>query len=388
MNDSTLTQNPVIEKESSKSRFWDLFKKFVLFRLFAFLVWAWLILSYAQLPLPDGWSKYHNLLLVPYGITWVGFFFTSNWLFVITYPFYWIIFPGVLVARTAAWGSWGLRLPFKAFRATKSVAFNVFVVLTIVVSWTVTAKSTYPGTKATAALIALIAVYAILLQSFRWAANPYKPLLVATDFLSGTGRTYMEKMYIIPGLKEKGKKRDEAIKFCESILAALAAFQRPAGPFRFGLSSFTHSKVLPAFIFGSLTMYTVLALSFSLAHYYIDLAWGSIIGGLGPLPLFSTYFYFSFLTQATAIPDGVQPLSVYGQLWIIWLVVTGILLLTVLIAFFTTSLGVQSESTVAEIRSFANRAASDLVRWREELIRANTIEEAKDSSSIPEGKQD
>lgn len=115
-------------------------------------------------------------------------------------------------------------------------------------------------------------------------------------------------------------------------------------------------------------MYAILGSSFSVALFHVERAWGPLIEGIGdPRTLFS-YFYFSFLSQATAVPDGIRPLSVYGQIWILWVVMTGILLLTVLIALFTTSVGVHAESALSEVRTFSEDARRDLTLWRGQLM--------------------
>lgn len=364
---STETSNPP-KTENGWSTF---LKKWVLFRLFAALAWSWLILTLIGKEVSFGGPLNRNYLALPFLIAWIGFVIAHKWGRVLFYFPYVVFFP-ILILVTVGWWIFQffrktLKWPIRVLRAIKSGTTIFIVFVGILISWIVTLVSASPTNRAIASLIALAGTYLLVLQSFRWASNPYRPLLAVIEFLSEKGSKAFEEAYVKPGMTDQNRKRDTAIEACDWCLKALDKLYQAKAPLSHGVAAFTHRSLLPSFVFGFIALYAILASSFSVALFHIERAWGSVVEGIGNPPTLFSYFYFSFLSQATAVPDGIRPLSVYGQIWILWVVMTGILLLTLLIALFTTSVGVHGDNALLEVRTFSEHARRDLNTWRGQL---------------------
>ena len=382
-----------------KRRLPTFLKKWVVYRLFAALVWCAIILTLSGRELPFGIPIDRIYLAVPFAVAWVAFVFAHRWLLALLYFPYLVLFP-LLVLGGGCWWIFQLfrRVPMQVFRTIKSGPMIFVIFVAILISWTVTFVSGNASHRAVASLIALIGTYFLVIQSFRWASNPYRPLLAVVEFLSEKGRKAFEENYVKPGMTDVSQKRDFAIKACDWALKALDRLYAAKAPLRQGFTAFTHRSLMPSFVMGFIGMYAILATSFSCALFRIERAWGPLIKGIpGDPPTLSSYFYFSFLSQATAVPDGIQPLSVYGQLWILWVVMTGILLLTILIALFTTSVGVHSENALLQVRNFSEGARTDLILWKDRLsqpvleaevidVEAKTVEASVAVAPSPNGE--
>jgi hypothetical protein len=373
--------------QTSKGRLSNFLRDWFVYRFPAALTWFWIILRFTGRGLPFKIPLDRDYLVIPFLIAWVVLILARGWLRAIFYLPYLLTFPLLILIAICWWiflfFKSTLVVPVQAFRIARSGAAIFVTFMAIVVGWAITLMGSRPSTRAAAALAAHTGTYLLFLQSFRWASNPYRPLLAIIEFLSEKGRKFFENTYINPGMKDAGDKRNSAIKACNWCLKWLDKLYQAKAPLKQGLMAFTYGNLLPSFIYGFIVIYCVLALSFSVTLYEIERAWGPIVSGLGSPTTSLSYFYFSFLTQATAIPSDVRPLSAYGQLWILWLVMTGILLLTILIASFTTSLGVHGGNALTEVRAFSESARQDLIRWQAELSQPVIEAEVVSSKVVP-----
>lgn len=377
------------QSKTVKHRLSVFFRDWFLYRMPASLTWYWLILRFSNRGLPFHSPIDRDYLVIPFLTAWVLLLLARKWWRVIFYLPYVVLFP-VLVLLTLAWLVYRFFkstavVPVQAFRIARSGGAIFVTFMAVIAGWTITLLGARPSTRAAAALAAHVSTYLLFLQGFRWASNPYRPLLAVLEFLSEKGRKVLETTLIQPGMKDAGEKRKTAIEACDWCIKALDRLYQAKAPLRQGLMAFTYGNLLPSFIYGFVFVYCTLALSFSVCLRQVELAWGPILSGIGNPPTKLSYFYFSFLTQATAVPNDVRPLSAYGQLWILWLVTTGILLLTILIALFTTSLGVHGGNALTEVRNFSEGAKRDLVTWRTELSRPVIDVEVADVKSVTVG---
>jgi hypothetical protein len=368
---NTASNNPPPSAQAQSTKLSNFLRDWIVYRIPVGLAWLWIILRFTNRGLPFKSLFDRDYLVIPFLLAWVGLILARKWWRAIFYLPYLVTFPLLIILaigwRTFQFFKSTIVVPVQAFRLARSGAAIFVTFMAVVVGWAITLLGSKPSTRAVASLAAHVGTYLLFLQSFRWASNPYRPLLAAIEFLSEKGRKLFETVLINPGMKDAGDKRDNAIKACKWCLKWLDKLYEAKAPLRQGLMAFTYGNLLPAFIYGFIFVYCILALSFSAALYQVERAWGPIISGLGNPPTKLSYFYFSFLTQATAVPGEVRPLSAYGQIWILWLVITGILLLTILIALFTTSLGVHGGNALAEVRAFSESAKQDLARWQGEL---------------------
>lgn len=376
------------EVESSSSKFKNFFKKWLLYRLPTFLAWVWISFTVFSYKLPIEF-RVENYLIFPYLTVVILFILTGHWLRVSWYFPYFLFFPFLIIILPFifVWKIWKksdsgislLKVVANGINFIRSVKAIILLFLIVIVGWSAVTLAHSDDYKATFALIAHISAYLLFLQSFRWASNPYKPIVSTIGFLSRIGRTLI-KTYVESNLKKDLKERDNSVQMCNQVLAFIDKIYQPDAPLKRGITAITHGNLSFIFTIGISFIYGLLATSFSFTLYVIEGTWGKIIQGLGDAPTKMTYFYFSFLSQATAIPDDIKPINIYGELWIVWQVMTGLLLLTGLITLFTSAMGIHSESTLKEIGEFFNQAKTDLTGWRNELnqpiidIEAKTVD--------------
>jgi membrane associated rhomboid family serine protease len=270
--------------EVKPSSFKDHLRAWFLYRLPAALFWYWIILVAFGKELPAYITFERIYLVLPVGVAWVLLVLAHKWWRVLSYPFYALGFPLWMFFILCIWLFVTFRKTIKHFRFIRVVTSGAMIFLlfiTIVIGWLVALFAYIPNTRATAALVAHTAIYLLFLQSFRWAANPFRPLLAFVRFLSVRGRKILEDVYINPGLTGTGSTRETAIKTCDWCLKMLDKFYASKEPLNRGVTSFTHRTVLPAFIYGFIFLYLLLATSFSLTLYEIERAWSPLFTGLG-----------------------------------------------------------------------------------------------------------
>lgn len=349
-------------------------KKWIVFRLTSALTWISLFLSISGITVPIiGWRNYY--LIIPSFLVLVVSLFSHYWLLFLHYIVYLIVFPfWVLFFKLPSLIKY-LQIPILS--VTYIIRFLISWKMTVILfclvagGWYLAITSSSPDTQVTSALTAHTALYLLFLLSFRLASNPYSPILKVIDFLENIGRNYLTKYLVTPSLKESRRDRKQHLEFCENISKLIEKIHQPKMPLRKGLTAYTHGNLFLIFTFVIIFIYSVLASSFALTLYKLETVKGRIIEGIGDKPSLVSYFYFSFLSQATAVPDGIKPISTVGELWIIWNVLTGILLLTVLITLFTSSVGIHGERVLSEINDFFKSIKEEITIWELRLKEPN-----------------
>lgn len=364
-----LTNVSEVKRQRNQSSFVrGLLKKWVVYRLFTTLGWLGLIYKVNNINVFWEVKFNHYWFFAPIFITLIGFLLRNSWIRFFVHPIYFLIFP-IIALYIVGKIVYLLFINIRKYiigNVPTMASIVIFLMLAAIMGWIIAILPNKFNIQAFAALIAHVSIYLIFLQSFRWASNPFRPLLVVLDFLSHKGLKFIEETCIKPGLTES-KKRETALTVCGNLDRIINFIYDPNNMLRRGFTAFTHGKVLPIIIYAFIFCYMCLAISFSFTLYKIEKAFGFIVSGLGKERDIFSYLYFSFLTQATVIPDGVEPLSVYGQIWICLLVFTGVLMLTFLLSLVTTSVGMHNENLLSETRNFFEQAKQNVERWCKEL---------------------
>lgn len=360
-------------------------RSWLVFRIPTALVWTWFCLllwsginGVFQPPLK------RHLLLVPAAGSFILLLALRQWFTALGYLFYIPLFP----ATAAISGTIGLadfvlihRAAFaKMFRGAFSGLAMSVILLTDLTLWYSTWHVASPSIRARLALAAHLLTYFLFLQSFRWAANPFRPISTALAFLSKAIVRILRFAIIDPATRNPRSHKDNALRALTWFRRVDAIYQAKA-PLKSWLPFVTHGSLAPAFIGFFVIAYFLLALSFSLALEEIESAWGPIFEGLGPGTNHFTYFYFSLLSQATAVPEGIRPVSTFGQVWIIWLVMTGVLLLTSLITLFTTSMGIYAEQAMQDSAAHVDEFKQSLEPLRSAIDALEVPVETNDPKS-------
>jgi hypothetical protein len=348
------------------------FQDWLVYRIPTGLAWIWFLRTYFGLYVPVD-NTLLTYLTIPFLGVLVILFATGRWSRFFSYPLYLVFFPLVVIlmplvfvtssstAKRVSKGLWSL------FTFIRSFKFILILIGFNIAFW-IAAIYNFGAEKGLAlTLTAHIITYLLFLQSFRWAANPYKPILAALEWASKGGAKLIHKLLIEPNLKKKLQERASAYGTCQQFEEGLRRLYDRDSPLTRGITSITHGGLSAIFIGVFFSMYLLTSLSFATCLMALEEGWGRLINGLGEAPNWLDYLYFTFLTQATAIPDGVSAIGHTGQLWIAWMVSTGLLLLTGLITLFTSSAGTYIESSLDEVDEIFSNMNQTLRRWEFEL---------------------
>jgi cell division protein FtsL len=359
--------------------------KWFIQRLTALLVWYWFLLRFLNQPLPFGLYLPREYLLIPAGAALLLMLVFGRWLRFFFYPFYVFFFPLLVLWALFRLFAKMVNIPIQAGHFARSGRLILVLLIVAFAAWlsAFTAEST--SIQVVASLLAHSATFILFLYTFRWASNPYRPLTKAVEFFSQQGSELIGKSLVEPTLEDQVQFRTSAKFICEKILVAIDFLYPPESPRERGIAGFTYNQLVPTTIFSFIVIYAVLALSFAFTLDKIEKAWGQQFTGLGSNPTIGDYIYFTFLSQATAVPDGVYPLTTLGQVWLVWMVLTGILLLTLLIATFTTAVGVYSENAVETIGQTLAHEKQRYSEWLNLLSETAADESPVDEDTVLEG---
>lgn len=365
------------DTEARASAFKEILKQWILYRFAAFCAWLWLLCHFWSWSIPIDY-RVEPYLLLPSVLAFLILIVLKKWELVFFYPFYVVLSPTLLVflpiaivVRLLFNNTEGASIWVKIIASTisfvRSLRFLVLQLLFVIGSWVFLVYYSPAEYRPLVGSTAHIIGYLLFLQSFRWAANPYRPILFVLKLAAKTFSTILEKLLVDPNLKKKFEDRASGYKALQTIQGGLKKIHDPDNETIHGITAVTHGYLSAIFTAVFFLMFFLVAASFAASLRELELGVGKIIDGIGENAKFADYFYFSFLSQTTAIPDGVKPLTLGGQLWIIWLVTTGLLSLTGLITLFTSSAGVFSNSSLVEIDDVFTVLDLNLQAWQQSL---------------------
>lgn len=366
----TINNNEQSE-ESKKGRlsfiFDTWFGKWFIQRFPALLVWVWLILRFLNVPLPLAPHLPREWLLLPCAASALMMLVAGRGTRLGLYPFYIILFPFLAIFLIGRAFYRLFQIPFQTGRFLSSSRAAAIFLIVATIAWALSFALDNINGRAIASIVALSVTFLLLIQFFRWAANPYRPLTTAAEFFSTKITPWIEGQFIAPGRSGNGRQRQTAATYCEWILKGIDRIQ-PSDPTpEEGVTGFATARLVPLAISMFIVAYLILATSFAMVLLRSQDAWGPQIVGLGENPGFGDFLYFTLLAQATEVASSVVPTTSFGQVLIAWMVLTGILLLTLLIALFTTSIGVHGESAIETLRNQITLERERYTEWLVEL---------------------
>lgn len=368
MTDETAETADVGTRPRGAFLFDSWFGRWFVQRLPAALVWFWFALRFLNIPLPVASDVSREILLIPALVAAVLMLAFGRFARLVAYPLYILFFPILLLWLGARF----LNMPFRLSRYAVSARGTLLLFIVIISCWVAASVVDDVVVSAVLFLSGQVILYGTFLRSVPWAANPYSPLVNVIGFVSEKARDIIGRAFVSQAVEGSLEGSSEsAVRICEWGIKAINYLSPPEDPYQGGITGFTYKQLLPFTIYGFGLVYLILAASFSIALKQIELAWGMQIRGIGVNRTFLDYFYFSFLSQATAVPDNIQPVTTAGQFWLIWLVLTGIIFLTVLVSMFTTSIGVHSESAVNQMQTYLQQTRSQLEEWKSMLTERN-----------------
>jgi hypothetical protein len=303
-----------------------------------------------------------SLLLFP-GIAWLSLLITQKWKRLLIYPFYLFIVPplGTLVLTIKFfWKLW--KGSIKIFKVAKSTQLAIFLFVLTIIGWVIAIFLANVQIQSIASIIAHTSLFLFFLQSFRWASNPFRPIYKSFDIIWDFIKTLISNN--IENWEDLNDFYREAtrtwIRWSNNAIDYLIPQNSSLHD---GLIGIAKQHIITFAIFSFGVQYFLLALSFAGAISKFEIAWGPVFEGLNTPTSYFDYFYLCISSQATSLPNEVYPINIYGQIWIIWLLLTGILLLTILLAIFTTSVGVQGDRAISDIKKDLEEKRGKIKHW-------------------------
>jgi hypothetical protein len=340
------------------------FGKWIIQRGTAFLVWFWFLLRFLGRPLPLIPFYPREVLLVPSALAIILMILSARWFRIMFYPFYVFFFPVIPIWLLGAGIVRVVRLPLRAGRLALSGRAVIILCLIVIVAWPISiGVDTPPAAAAILSFVAHSATFFLVLQLFRWASSPYGPLTAPLEFFAAKVTPFMKKSFIDPGFENEGQPRQSATLYCEWILKAIDKLQPPGPLLESGLTAFAYTKLVPIAIGSFLSAFLAMAISFAALFRSLENAWPHQLQGLTASNSFGDFLYFTILCEATSPPNEIIPLTPLARLITIWNVLAGVLLLTLLLALFTTSMGLHGETPLAKIAAILKGEKAKYSEW-------------------------
>lgn len=325
--------------------------------------WTWFFLRFLDLPLPFFEEASREVLLLYPAFAWIYSTAKSKWEI--------LICPALIVFGTPVIFSFFLlklllfflRLPMKIWNFAQTAQTTLVLILLVFFSLVVAVSVTNETTSAIAAITALVAYYVLSLQAFRWALKPFQPVLMMLE----VGKSFIGWL-INSSSKQPGVTPDSIKTWLEWARKATDHLDPtpPASGFKIAIVAKNQLVAASPIVF--ILLHLTIASVSAFALQRIEMAWGSLFTGLPAEPNFFDYFYVTLLSQASVIPAEILPIGFWGKFWLLLSVSTGVLLLGVLFALFSTAIGLQGEQAEEEIGNFFETFRNQLVSWEREHI--------------------
>lgn len=362
--DTKLNKDPAFKAKIKDKRlkvvFDTWFGKTFLYRISAFLVWYFIFIRIFDKNLPFNINNYYQkYLLIPALFSFILLIISWRIDRFLFYPIYIGFFPFALIwiiPKTIYRG-------IKFRKILKSWKFTAMLIFIIIVGWIIIFKINNLEISTYISLVTHSACYLLFLNSFNFASNPYKPIENFVKFFGGKASDFLDKIITKPITNPDSQINKQllnsAVTFYDFIINFIDKLSILENSSSEGLPGFTRKWFVSIFISIFLFLYGLLGISFSISLFWIERAWGTQINGLSSSGEFIDYIYFNFLSLLTAIPNNIQPITVFGKLWIVWIIISGVLLLTILLTMFTTTASMQSDSfindTVVELKQIRDK---------------------------------
>jgi hypothetical protein len=335
----------------------------------------WFIFRFLNVPLPFFPQYPREILLIPLVIAILLIVLSQRWARLLFYPIYALFSPLIAAYYLGKWGYSIIKIPFQATQLLASTRTAIILVAISLISWLLSFRLIDLEARAIISIFAHVSTFLLLIQLFRWASNPFRPLLALVELFSKKFSPFYEKYSIKPARNSGSTDKKNIENQLGYILKGFDFIQPSNMEHDKGIIGFATAGLVPFGISIFITIYFILAISYSVVLMNLQIAWGNQLLGLGEHPVFTDYLYFSILAQATVIPSPIAPITHLGQFLIIIPVITGILLLTLFIALFTTSIGIHGKTSINKLRNLISSERKRYLDWRKEL-QENSIDQA------------
>jgi len=361
--------------------------KYLVWRLPALLFCLWVYLRWQDLPVLYFPKFNRDFLVIPVIAAELIHILRRDKISVLFFPVYTVFYPLSFIFFVLYDISKLLLIPIRLFVIMKAEYTFYLCVFVSIIFWVVSAISKDQYSKGVFALGAHVFTYLVFLHVFKWVTNPYQPFVRLSQLAEGFVGKLVNGLLSDDPVFQKNRSEKSAIAFLETILSLINAFIPKES---LSSESVTHNfqkSILPYFINGFIVIYLMLAVSFSVALQQIELTWGRLFINISHSGRFFDYLYFSLLAQISMLTNNVQPIGDTGRLWLLWIILTGLLLLTFMLGVFTTSFSMLGRNEMGAIEGHL-LAARDTVQSgidRLEEIRQADLITVQPVKALPKG---
>jgi hypothetical protein len=391
MSEKSVSTNPInsISQRSIGEGILYYLNKYLVWRLPALLFCVWVYLRWQDIPVPFFPKFNRDFLVIPVILAELFHILRRDKISVLFFPVYTVFYPVSFIFFVLYDITKILLIPIRLFVIMKAEYTFYLCVFVSVIFWVISAISRDQYSKGVFALGAHVFTYLVFLHTFKWVTNPYQPFVRVSQIVERFLGRLVNSFFNDDPVFQKNRNEKSAIAFLESIQSLLNAFVPQENLSNESVTHNFQKSILPYFINGFIVLYLGLAVSFSVALQQVELTWGRLFINISRTGRFFDYLYFSMLAQISMLTNNVQPISDTGRLWLLWIILTGLLLLTFMLGVFTTSFSMLGKNEIAAIECnllAARETIQDGINRLEEIQQSNLVS-LPPVKALPRGRE-
>lgn len=373
------------EDPNTKRGFLFFLDTYLVWRVPAFLFCLWVVLRWQDIPLSYFPKFNRDLLVIPAILAELYHILRRDKFSVVGFPAYIAVFPVSAVFFLLYDLTRLLMIPIRLFVILKAEYTFYLCVFISAVFWLVSFLSKDQYSRGVFALGAHVFTYLVFLHTFKWVTNPYQPFVRLSQLVEGFVTRLVGGFINADPAVQKNRNETNVTAFFESMLSVLDTMF-PDDRLRDETSTRDFQKsILPHFINAFIVIYLLMSVSFSLSLQQVELTWGHLFSNISRTGRFFDYLYFSLLGLLSSLPGNIQPINDNGRLWFLWIIFTGLLLLTFMLGVFTTSFSMLGLNETGKIKANI-MAAKDCLRDGINRLEENPRADGSGQKALPGGQ--
>jgi len=373
------------EDPNTKRGFLFFLDTYLVWRVPAFLFCLWVVLRWQDIPLSYFPKFNRDLLVIPAILAELYHILRRDKFSVVGFPAYIAVFPVSAVFFLLYDLTRLLMIPIRLFVILKAEYTFYLCVFISAVFWLVSFLSKDQYSRGVFALGAHVFTYLVFLHTFKWVTNPYQPFVRLSQLVEGFVTRLVGGFINADPAVQKNRNETNVTAFFESMLSVLDTMF-PDDRLRDETSTRDFQKsILPHFINAFIVIYLLMSVSFSLSLQQVELTWGHLFSNISRTGRFFDYLYFSLLGLLSSLPGNIQPINDNGRLWFLWIIFTGLLLLTFMLGVFSTSFSMLGLNETGKIKANI-MATKDCLRDGISRLEENPRADGSGQKALPGGQ--
>lgn len=340
-------------KIESKKIWIDSPKYWLIYIIPNFFLWYWFIGVFLKGLLNLILPFKSILLIFPCIIIWFIFFIYKKWLKGFLYFVHLLFFPFIFILIVF---DVIITILSKVINAIKIFWISIITLLSSWILLLIVQNAFYKGIFS---ILILISTFIFLLQLFKWAADPFSPVFSIYQLIWKWIENLINKHYL-KDIKEGEK--SEKIKTIEEFPKWFTNINN-----KLFEKYFSSSALLPFFVSGVISLFLIISLTFGITLYFIDRGFGFNFKGLNNNSSIFDYIYFSISTIVTNVPNEISPNTWLGKFFILLIMFTGILILSLFAMILFYSLTSKENPSLNKIKTYQSEIEKIIMEWKTKL---------------------